>query len=148
MTETLGTVRIVAGTPGEGTDAHGEESFYYPSSTPDIAKLFRERGLSVEFEHDQADRRYTSLHSAEFWLPVVCLSLQVLQSVGEGLLTSVIQDWIGRADSETSTLHVTYRISRPNGEEREFSATGPGGEVMEALDVFERKQLGLGEIEA
>ena len=141
-------MHIVAGTPGAGDDAHGGGSTYYPSSTPDIAKIFRERNLKVEFEHDKADRQYLSLHSAEFWIPIVCVTLQVLQSVGEGLLTNVIQDWIGKEESKTSTLHVTYRISRPDGEEREFSATGRGDEVMDAVDAFERRQLGPGEIEA
>lgn len=144
----LGSVRIVAGTPGTGEDAHGSGSTYYPSSTPDVAKLFRERKLDVEFEHDRSDRQYLSLHSAEFWIPIVCVTLQVLQSVGEGPLTNVIQDLIGRQESKTSNLHVTYRIRRPDGEEREFSAIGQGDEVMEAIDAFERKQLGLGEIEA
>lgn len=135
----------MAGTPGTGMHAHGNDSRRYPSITPDIAKVFRERSLEVEFEHDRASRQYLSLHSAEFWIPVVCVSLEVLRAVGEGLLTNVIQDFIGFRKAESSTLHVTYRITRADGEEQEFSAVGPGGEVLEAINAFERKQLGSGE---
>lgn len=147
MTETSPVVRILAGVPGAESADGGAGVGRYPSSTTDVSKLLRERGMSVEFEHDRAQREYTSLHSSDVWLPILEISSQVLLSIGTGLLTNVVQDWLGKPAAEAATIHVIYRVVDSDGIAHEFSAVGPGREVMPALDVFERKQLGTNESE-
>lgn len=143
MTE-ANTVRLLAGTPGiAGPGDTGTSSAHYPSTSTDIAKLLRLRGLTVEFEHDRAARQYLSLHSSDVWIPIIAISLQVLQAVGEGLLTNVVQDLLGKQRARSSTLHVTYRVTDSVGE-REFSAIGPGADVLAAVEVFERRHIDSG----
>lgn len=140
MSDSAKTVRLLAGMPGVEGQEDGAPSVQYPTTSTDVAKLFRERGLEVQFEHDRSARQYLSLHSSDVWIPIIAVSLQVLQAVGEGLLTDVVQDLLGKQRTTTSTLHVTYRVTDSKGE-REFTAIGPGPDVLAAAEVFERKHL-------
>lgn len=143
MTGLPNTVRLLAGMPGVDGRASDPADRQYPSTATDVAKLLRERGLEVEFEHDRNERQYVSLHSADVWIPVLAVSLQVLQAVGEGLLTDVVQDLLGRQRAKTSTLHVTYKITNSTGEQ-EFTAIGPGADVLAAVEAFEGRHIAAG----
>lgn len=147
MLETLPGVRIVAGTPGVSAAAGEGEIGRYPSSTTDIAKLLRERGLLVDFEHGRDKREYLSLHAADVWIPIIELTLETLLAVGSGLIGDVIGDWLKSGDATSSTLHVTYRVVDSDGVAQEYSAVGAADDVLRAIDRFERKQLGTTEAE-
>jgi large subunit ribosomal protein L17 len=137
-------VRILQGVPGRATPAEPPGRGLYPSTTPDVAKLLRMRGLNVDFEHDRLHREYLTLHAAEHWLPIVEVSSSFLRNVNKRIFTRLVEDFAG-VDGQDSVLHVQFRIRNDDVSVREFCADGPVSDLLTALGNFE--DGGLDELE-
>src|SRR5262245_29205041 len=114
----------------------------YPATAIDLAKLIRERGLTASFEDEADQRRYVQHNAADIWVPILEVTRDLLIGISGGLFTQLIVDWLGSDEAKKSILHVEYRIDDSDGNVKQFKAEGPGNEVLEALDSFERQISG------
>lgn len=114
----------------------------YPETAIDVAKVIRERGLTVSFEDERDHRKYVEHKAADVFLPILQVVVGVLEGISGGLFTMIIADLLGPEEAKESFLHVEYRIADSDGNMEEFKAAGPGEQVLEALDSFERRVRG------
>ena len=141
MTSGESQVLICAGVPGMPNLAV-EGGRPYPDTAIDLAKLIRERGLIVSFEDEAGRRRYVQHNAADIWLPILQVTSDLLVGISGGLFTWLILDLLGADEADNSILHVEYRIADSDGNVEEFKASGPGKEVLEALESLERQLRG------
>jgi hypothetical protein len=133
-------VLICAGVPGMPNLVVGDGS-PYPATAIDLAKLLRERGLAVSFADEADQRKYVQHNAADVWVPILEVARDLLIGISGGLFTQLIVDWLGSDEAKKSVLHVEYRITDSDGNVKQFKAEGPGNEVLEAIDSFERQAL-------
>jgi hypothetical protein len=132
---------ICAGIPGKpGLAVEGGKP--YPDTAIDMAKVIREHGLTVSFEDDREKRKYVEHKATDVWLPILQVTIDILTGISSGLFTMLIADLLGADKAEKSILYVEYRVTDRRGKVQEFKAEGPGKEVMEAVDKFERRLRG------
>lgn len=141
MTSDETHILICAGIPGN-PDLEVEGGRPYPETAIDLAKVVRERGLTVSFEDERNHRKYVEHKAADIFLPILQVASGILEGISGGLFTMVIADLLGADDAKKSILHVEYRIVHPDGNIEEFKGVGPGEQVLEALDSFERRARG------
>ena len=142
MEETLETdlVRIIGRLPNSTATASSGRKGVYPPCATDFYKLLRERGVNVRFEHEKQDREYLSLHSAEWWLPVMEIGGSLLMALGGSLASDVVKDWlaINKQPAKDAILHVEFSVVKDSNV-HEFKADGPGDDVLRAMEEFEEK---------
>lgn len=141
MTSRESQVLICAGVPWIPTLAV-EGGRPYPDTAIDLAKLIRERGLTVSFEDERERRKYVEHKVADVFLPILQVTRDVLVGISGGLFAMLIADLLGVEGAKKSILHVEYRIVDSDGSVEEFKAVGAGEEVLEALDSFEQRAHG------
>ncbi|WP_143036162.1 hypothetical protein [Lentzea fradiae] len=133
-------VVIRAGIPASH-QGRGQGEPIYPDSVTDVAKLLRQEGVEVSYEHDRDQRKILSLNSAEVWIPVLAFVTDVGVNVPANIVATMIVNYFGgRSRAEKSVLHVEFEESTPDGSQRKFNASGPGALVLEAIDKFGRQE--------
>lgn len=129
---------MLAGVPGLEAHDAGASTGRYPAAAVDLSKLLKERGIPVTFQHERMHREYVSLHSADFWVPVLAVSSSVLVAAGGNLLSDLIRCLIGHGEPRASTqLHVQYRIVSSDGSDHTLDADGDAETVLGVIDSFE-----------
>lgn len=141
MTSSESQILICAGIPGN-PNLKVEGGRPYPETAIDLAKVIRERGLTVSFEDERDHRKYVEHKAADVFLPILQVASSVLEGISGGLFTMVIAALLGADEAKESILHVEYRIADSDGNIEEFKAVGPGEQVLETLDSFERRVRG------
>lgn len=139
-----GTFKVLPGIPGMAGVRDGDR-IPYPDSTIDFVKVAREHGLEPTFLDTPDERSFAGHKAAEQWLPILEWSSTLLTGVGGGLMVELLKDYLGMDGSsdadvlQDQTLHVDWRVTRPDGSEERFVADGASSEVLEALNEFERR---------
>lgn len=137
---TTDQVRIIGRLPNSTASPSPGKKGVYPPSAIDFYKLLRERDIDVHFEHAKQDREYLSLHSVEIWLPVLAIGGNLLLSIGGGLVSNLIYDWLAIKELpvEETELHVEFRVVKEDST-HEFKADGKASNVLRTLKEFEEK---------
>ena len=139
MTSTTASVEVRAGIPGIGLEQLEDGRYSYPSLTSNFVKLFRNNGFTVTFDHERAQRVEVSHNAADAWLPVLAFSQAVLANIPANIISSIIMNFFGAAGIKRTTLHVKFVVVSSDGSVEKFEAHGPGDDVVEAIDAFQRK---------
>jgi hypothetical protein len=63
----------------------------------------------------------------------------LIVGVEAGLLVEFIKAYFGERSPDDVLLHVDWRVRTEHGHVERFVADGKGAQVVEALDVFERR---------
>jgi hypothetical protein len=134
------TVVVRAGLPGDDPKEPSDEKRYL-SGTSDFVKLLRERGYSVSYEHDKADRELVMYQSADLWLPVFDFTMNVAANIPASIIATMIMDYFGGVQSRVTAakLKVKYYTRDSTGAVRKFKASGSGDHVIRVMETFERE---------
>jgi len=133
------TVLIRAGIPDMGIEELESGNFAYPVTTTDFAKILRENGFDVSYDHPREKRLPVSLNAAETWLPILVFAADVLKDVPSNLIASMILNYFApKGGIESKHIHVEIHVVRPDGTEGEFKGSGHGPEVVKSIDAFQQ----------
>src|SRR5689334_13474998 len=89
----------------------GEEIGIYPVVSSDVAKIARERGLSVVFDHDREHRRYQVLEGADLWMPALEFGVVLVTGLGTNLLSDIIKELLSsRREDEESQQNIVIHL--------------------------------------
>ncbi len=116
--------------------------YAYPSTTTDIVKLLKANGFEISYDHDRHDRVEVSYNAADAWLPVLAFTQSVLANIPANILSTIIMQYFGAGRQTQKNLHVKFIVTTPDGGEKNFEAHGPGQEVVEAINAFQRSHAG------
>jgi hypothetical protein len=132
------------------TSESGEEIGIYPITSTDIAKLARDRGIQVEFDHDGEHRKYQVLEGADLWMPLIEVGSAVSIGIGTNLLTDFIKQLLrARGEDESSQqnviVHVDFTIADADGMKTPVQLDGKAKDLLERIERFE-DEYGRGEV--
>ncbi|SCG34177.1 hypothetical protein GA0070613_6479 [Micromonospora inositola] len=116
--------------------------YAYPATTSDIAKLLRLNGFAVTYDHERGERIQVSHNAADAWLPVLAFAQSVLANIPANIISTIIMQYFGEVGHKEKNLHVKFVVTSSDGSEHNFEAHGPGQEVVEAINAFQRSYAG------
>lgn len=124
----------------EGFEA-AEGKYPYPDTVIEFAKVLRERGVNVIYEHDRKVRQYASLNATDIWIPIVQVTYETLLALNGHLLAEIVMNTFGIERAKKGKLHVEYHATDQAGNDRSLKIDGDGEDVLKAISLFERKML-------
>lgn len=128
-------VVVLPGVPDTGVVRLEDGLWAYPGTTTDVVKLLREQGLTVEWSHPKEERTTVEHKAADIWFPVLEFGRDAAASgVGEAVAAMILGLLRSRKPADTN-LHLEFKI-RTKGGTREFKSSGPGDEVLKAVEEF------------
>lgn len=131
-------VLIIAGIPDMKMTSLDDGRPVYPGTATDTAKILREIGLRVGWQHEKPDRAIVEHKAADHWLPILVFAQEAVANGAGTLFAQAIITLLGKATAERSTLHVEFQRKRGNKTET-FKASGPGKGVLEAMREFDQR---------
>jgi len=125
-------VLVLPGIPGKDVKV-GTGELPYPTTTTDVIKVLRERGLKIDYHTPDAKRVGVGYKAADWWGPIMVIT----QSTVGSLIADAIWELIGAARAKNSMIHLKVGKATKGGTTVEwFEADGPAGEVVEAMRHF------------
>ncbi|WP_431896331.1 hypothetical protein [Micromonospora haikouensis] len=131
-------VQVRAGVPGTGVYQLEDGRYAYPTMTTDVVKLLKSHGFTVTYDHERQERVLVSHNAADAWLPVLVFAQSVLANIPANIISTIIMQYFGEMAFKKTNLHVKFAVTAPDGSEKNFEAHGPGQEVVEAINAFQR----------
>lgn len=125
-------VVVLPGVPGKDVEVEGGE-LPYPTSTTDMIKVLRERGLKIDYHAPDAKRVEVSYKAVDWQSPIMVFTEGTVAS----LIANAIWELIGAARAKNSPLHLKVGKAKKGRTTVEwFEAHGPAGKVLEAMRHF------------
>lgn len=132
-------VLVLPGIVDTGIDQLDDGRWAYPGTAADLVKLLREEGLNVDWAHVKSERAPVEHNAADVWLPILLFVREALASGAGEVMATAIMSLLGRNQAEISTLHVKFLEKSKSGKTRRFEASGPGADVLKAMERFDRE---------
>lgn len=126
--EETAAVIVHAGVPGLGLETLGDGTAGYPSTSDDLIKLLREKGVAAEYDRPLSERSEVMHKAADVWLPV----LEIIRDLSLGVLGGCIVELVA---APRSRVHAKIGRKR-KGETEWLEISGQRDEVIEAIDRF------------
>ncbi len=112
----------------------------YPTTTTDMVKTLRAKGLKVEHAIPRENRQEVSLNAAEYWVPVLVFAADVAANTSGEVLAAAVMKLFGASSLRRSRLHVRFGQTRPDGTVDFFEAHGDAEKVLEAVRTHGKQE--------
>jgi hypothetical protein len=125
-------VLVLPGIPGKDVKV-GTGELPYPTTTTDVIKVIRERGLKIDYHTPDAKHVWVGYKAGDWWGPIMVIAEGTVGS----LIAAAIWELVGAARAKKLRIHLKVGKATKGGTTvKWFEAHGPAGEVVEAMRQF------------
>ena len=135
LTWDANAIVVVPGLPGRLSAPDGDPVF--PGATLAFVKIMVSEGYPVHIR-PRDEIREVSHHSAEVWLPILNIGLQVLIGAGGNLLATLVALALSPVRKKKVVAHIKWNVQSSDGSTQSFEYSGDSEQAVLAARIFEK----------